>query len=129
MFIDFIKSVYYEILSYFAVEKVKYEVQGNCKKCGKCCKQIHSYGMKNEKDLKIMQFFLPHYKRFYINGKDENGNITLSCIYLKDNGECSIYEKRPRLCRNYPARIINFNGEMIQECGYKVVKKEFKDYL
>lgn len=129
MSIDFIKSLYYEFLSYFVVQKAEYIVTGSCKQCAECCKQIHSYGMKNEKDLKIMQFILPHYKRFFIKGKDENGELILSCKYLDKNGKCSVYEKRPNICRNYPYNSVNFNGKMFATCGYKVVKKEFKDYL
>lgn len=129
MSIDFIKSLYYELISYFIPQKIKYKVEGECLKCGKCCKEIRAYGMKNEKDLKIMQFFLPHYKRFFITGTDKNGDIILSCKYLNIDGLCTVYNKRPNLCKKYPAKTIYFNGEMIDGCGYKVTKKEFKDYL
>ena len=97
--------------------------------CGKCCKEIRSYGMRNEKDLKIMQFFLPHYKRFFISRIEENGEIVLSCKYLNPNGLCNVYKQRPSVCKNYPAKTINFNGKMIEGCGFKITKKEFKDYL
>ncbi len=129
MSIDFIKSIYYELISYFVIEKINYKIEGSCNKCGKCCKEIRAYGLKNEKELKIMQFFLPLYKRFYIKNKDDNGNIVLSCIYLDENGLCMVYDKRPKLCRNYPAKSIGFNAEMIDGCGFKVIKKQFKDYL
>lgn len=129
MSIDFIKSLYYEFISYFIPQKIKYKVEGECLKCGKCCKEIRAYGMKNEKDLKIMQFFLPHYKRFFISRLDENGDIVLSCKHLSENGLCSVYKTRPHLCQNYPAKTIRFNGKMIDGCGYKITKKEFKDYL
>ncbi len=129
MSIDLIKSLYYEFISYFVSEKIKYKIEGSCKKCGKCCREIRSYGLKNGKELKIMQFFLPHYRRFYILRTDENNNIILSCKYLNDDGLCSVYEKRPSVCKNYPLKEIPFNAEMIEGCGYKVIKKEFKDYL
>ncbi len=129
MSIDFIKSVYSEIISYFVPQKIKYKIEGKCLQCGKCCKQIRSYGLKNEKELKTMQFFLPWYKRFFIIDKDENGELILSCKYLQTDGKCSVYNKRPFVCRNYPAKIINFNAEMPDGCGFKVIKKEFKDYL
>lgn len=129
MSIDFIKSLYYEFLSYFIPQKVKYKVEGECLKCGKCCKEIRSLGMKNEKDLKLMQFFLPHYRRFFILRTEINGELVLSCKYLDKNGLCSVYNKRPSVCKNYPSKNINFNGEMIDGCGFTVIKKEFKDYL
>lgn len=129
MSIDFIKSIYYEFLSYFAIEKQKYKIEGSCLQCGKCCREIRAYGMKTPKDLKIMQFIFPWYKRFYILRKDEDGNYVLSCKYLTNEGKCSIYKLRPLVCRNYPKKYINFNAEMITGCGYKVIKKNFKDYL
>lgn len=129
MSIDFIKSIYFELLSYFIPVKQKYEITGHCNKCGKCCKEIRSYGMKNEKHLRFMQFLFPWYKIFYILKKDENNNLILSCKCLKEDGSCGIYQFRPFLCRNYPKKYINFNAEMINGCGYKIIKKEFKDYL
>ena len=85
--------------------------------------------MKNEQDLKIMQFFLPHYKRFYIKSKDINGDLILSCKDLNDDGSCRIYDKRPLKCKNYPAKTICYNAQMPDKCGFKIIKKEFKDYL
>ena len=66
---------------------------------------------------------------YNVNAKDENGNVVLSCKYLTESGLCGVYNKRPNVCKNYPSKTINFNGEMIDDCGYKVIKKEFKDYL
>lgn len=129
MSINLIKSIYYEFLSYFVPQRQKYKIEGQCIKCGKCCKEIRAYGMKDEKDLKIMQFIFPWYKNFYIIGKDNSNNLILGCNKQKEDGKCSIYKYRPLLCRNYPKKRINFNAEMIDGCGYRVIKKNFKDYL
>ena len=129
MSIDFIKSLYYEFLSHFVPEKIQYKVEGHCNKCGKCCKEIRSYGLKNEKELKFMQFLIPWYKNFFITGVDENKNIILSCKHIQNNGLCAIYRKRPNICRNYPKNYNNIRYELIDGCGFKVSKKEFKDYL
>jgi len=40
-----------------------------------------------------------------------------SCVYLDDEGACSIYDKRPRLCRNFDCRPLAF-------CGIRVEHKE-----
>lgn len=129
MSIDFIKSLYYEVLSYLVPRRLKYKIEGECNKCGKCCRQIRAYGMKDEKELKFMQFIFPSYKRFYITGKDNNGELILSCKYIMDNGLCMVYNARPSVCKKYPAKSIHFNAEMIDGCGYKIIKKKFKDYL
>ena len=129
MSIDFIKALYFEFISYFIPERIKYKIDGSCNKCGNCCKQIRAYGLKSEKDFKFMQFIFPWYKRFFITGKDENDDFILSCKYLNDNGTCNVYKTRPFVCRNYPKRHIFFNAKMPDGCGYKIIKKEFKDYL
>ncbi len=129
MSIDFIKSIYYELISYFVPQRITYRIEGECRKCGRCCRQIHAYGLKNQKELKFMQYIFPWYKRFFITGIDENGELILSCIYLGEDGLCSVYKKRPFVCKNYPAKKISFNAEMIDGCGFKIVKKEFKEYL
>ncbi len=129
MSFDFIKSCFYEFLSYFVPQKINYKIEGKCLKCGECCRQIRSRGLKNNTELKFMQFILPHYKRFFITGKDEEDNLILSCKFLTDDGKCSVYNSRPQVCRNYPAKHIPYNAEMIEGCGFKVIKKEFKDYL
>ena len=129
MSMDLLKSLYFEFLSYFIPQKISYRIEGNCIQCGECCKQIRCYGLRNEKELKIMQFFFPGYKNLYIKDKDENGELILSCRHLNENNTCNIYKNRPIFCRTYPKRKINYNTEMIDGCGYKIIKKEFKDYL
>jgi len=129
MSIDFIKSVYYEILSYFVPVRQKYKIEGKCLQCGKCCREIRAYGLKNNNELRLMKLFLPWYHRFFITGKDTDGNLVLSCKYLNPNGKCNVYSLRPLVCRNYPKKYIHFRGEMPDGCGYKVLKKDFKDYL
>lgn len=129
MSINFLKSLLYEFLSYFVAKKQKYKITGKCKQCGNCCREIRAKGMKNEKDLKFMQFIFPWYKYFYISKIDANGELILSCKKLTKDGKCSIYFWRPLLCRNYPRKYINFEADMIDNCGFKTEKKQFKDYL
>lgn len=129
MLIKILKSLYYEFKSYFVPEKIKYEVVGSCKKCGKCCNYMYSFDTYTEKEFKIMQFLYPAYKRFYIKGKDELGNLIFACKYVQDDGLCGIYDKRLRMCKRYPVRFINYPASMHEGCGYSVCKKSFKDYL
>ncbi len=129
MSIDFIKTLYYELLSYFVVKKTRYNIEGNCIKCGNCCRNIYSFGLKNEKELKLMSFFIPYYRNFYIKSSDEDGNLILSCKHIQSDNLCAIYSKRPKICKNYPKKIVYKNVNMPDGCGYRVYKKEFKDYL
>lgn len=126
---DFIFVIINEIRSYFVPEKVTYEITGECKKCGKCCNYMYSYDTYNEKEFKIMQFLFPAYKRFYIKGKDKEGNLIFACKLVTKEGLCSDYEHRLRMCKNYPAKKIFYPGKLHEGCGYKVNIKTFEDYL
>ncbi|MBR3889996.1 YkgJ family cysteine cluster protein, partial [bacterium] len=104
MIFEFLENIKNEFLSYFVPEKVEYKVVGECKKCGKCCNYMYSFDTYTEKEFKIMQFLFPAYKRFYIKGKDEDGNLIFACKYVTEEGLCSVYEKRLPMCRKYPAK-------------------------
>lgn len=118
-----------EIRSYFVPEKVSYEVSGECKKCGKCCNYMYSYDTYTEKEFKIMQFLFPAYKRFYIKGKDEQGNLIFACKLVTPEGLCSDYKNRLKMCKNYPLKKVSFPAKLHDGCGYKVNTKKFEDYL
>lgn len=127
--VDIVKTIIYEILSEFVPERVSYEITGECKQCGKCCNYMYSMDTYTEKEFKIMQFLYPKYKRFYIKGKDEFGNLIFACKLVTPDGKCSDYKHRLRMCRNYPAKRINYPAKLHDGCGYKVNIKTFDDYL
>ena len=127
--IDFIQVLINEFLSNFVPERVSYEITGECKKCGKCCNYMYSVDTYTEQEFKIMQFLFPKYKRFYIKGKDEEGNFIFACKLVTPEGLCSDYKHRPKMCRNYPAKRIFYPGKLHEGCGYTVHIKKFEDYL
>ena len=124
---DFICSIINEIRSYFVPEQIIYEVTGECKKCGKCCNYMYSIDTYTEKEFKIMQFLFPTYRRFYIKGKDDEGNLVFACKLVTSDGKCSVYDKRPQMCRKYPAKRILYPAKLHDGCGYKVNIKTFEE--
>ena len=126
---DLIKSIIYELLSYFVPERLTYKITGECKKCGKCCNYMYSADTYTEKELEIMKKIFPAYKRFYIKGRDEEGNLVFACKLVTPDGLCSDYKHRPRMCRKYPAKKISYPGKLHEGCGYTVHIKKFEDYL
>ena len=126
---DLVKAIFYEFLSEFVPEKLSYEITGECKKCGKCCNYMYSKDTYTEKEFKIMQMIYPKYKRFYIKGRDEEGNLIFACKLVTPEGLCSDYDHRLRMCRNYPAKRIGYPGKLHEGCGYTVHVKKFEDYL
>ena len=129
MILDLLANIKNEFLSYFVPEKVEYQVTGECKKCGKCCNYMYSYDTYTEKEFKIMQFLFPAYRRFYIKGKDEDGNLIFACKYVTEQGLCSVYENRLPMCKKYPARRIYAKAKLHEGCGYKIIDKTFEDYI
>lgn len=129
MLFDLLENIKNEFLSYFVPERIEYNIVGECKKCGKCCNYMYSFDTYTEKEFKIMQFLFPAYKRFYIKGKDNDGNLIFACKYVTKDGLCSVYEKRLPMCKKYPAKKILYKAKLHDGCGYKVIDKTFDDYL
>ena len=114
---------------YSKILKRKYYRTGSCLKCGKCCRYMYSFDTYTTTDFKIMQFLFPAYRRFYIRGKDEDGNLIFACKYVTEEGLCSVYDKRLRMCKKYPASKIGYPGKLHKGCGYQVEDKSFESYL
>ena len=76
-----------------------------------------------------IRLVFPAYRRFYIKGKDENGNLIFACKLVTKDGLCSDYKHRLPMCRKYPAKKVKFYAKLPDGCGYKINKKDFKDYL
>ena len=127
--LSFLTTIKNELLSYFVPEKMEYKITGKCLKCGKCCRYMYSFDTYTTTDFKIMQFLFPAYKRFYIRGKDEEGNLIFACKYVTEEGLCSVYDKRLKMCKKYPASKIGYPGKLHEGCGYKVEDKSFETYL
>lgn len=127
--INLITSFINEFKSYFVPEKPQYEIVGECKKCGKCCNYMYSFDTYTEQEFKFMQILYPSYKRFYIKGKDEEGNLIFACKYVSEEGLCTVYKKRLKMCKKYPNSKIFYPASLHEGCGYTVLKKDFKDYL
>ena len=127
--LSFLTTFKNELLSYFVPEKMEYKITGKCLKCGKCCRYMYSFDTYTEKEFKFMQFLFPSYKRFYIKGKDTEGNLIFACEYVTPEGLCSVYEKRLPMCKKYPAKKIHYNAKLHDGCGYKVIDKNFDDFF
>ena len=90
---------------------------------------MYSVDTYTEDEFKFMQKLFPAYKRFYIKGKDEDGNFIFACKLVTPEGLCSDYKHRPRMCRNYPFKRIFYPAKLHEGCGYKINIKKFDEYL
>lgn len=126
---NILKSFFYEIGSYFVPKSNPYKRIGHCNMCGQCCREIYSIDTYTEKEFKIMQFLYPPYRRFYIKEKRPDGMFVFACKYVQEDGKCSMYKKRPRICRTFPKAKSDRSLILPDGCGYKFVKKEFQEFL
>ncbi len=78
----------------------------NCLECANCCKSISP--LLIDKDIQRIAKFLrikpSEFVSCYLK-EDEDGDFVFNnspCPFLMDDNYCSIYEARPRACREYP---------------------------
>lgn len=107
------------------------KIDGKCEKCGSCCKRILIYDGDNliMDDVVFinLQKQYKFYQNLHISGKNDTGELYFSCSLLKNN-LCSIYPKRPNICRKYPSlKMLKLGGGLHHECSYKIKpRKSFK---
>lgn len=129
--IKYIKTVYYELLSNFVPQKVKYGIEGHCSCCGDCCRFMFSMDTYTEEEFKFLSNFYPKYKRFKVIGKDEHENLILACSLIKEDNLCPDYENRLEMCKDYPnLKRIKAGGRLYSRCTYKLVpERDFESYI
>ncbi len=57
------------------------------------------------------------------------GNFIFACKYVSEEGLCTVYNKRLKMCKRYPAKQIIYPAKLHEGCGFSVEKKDFKDFL
>ncbi|MEK9726951.1 MAG: hypothetical protein VW397_02460 [Candidatus Margulisiibacteriota bacterium] len=98
---------------------------GQCKKRGICCQNL-AIGVsktinKNKPLLAIANWWYEFVYNFKLKGLYKTDQILLySCNYLV-KGKCSIYWRRPLICREYP-RKKRIGQTTIPGCGYTIKK-------
>ena len=103
-----------------------------CGDCDKCCKYVALEIDKPEdkEDFDQIRWFLAHKNVWVFLDHDNSWNIQFNTICEKlENGKCSIYEKRPTICRSYTQDTCERHG------GGKAYKKmwtkieSFEDWM
>ncbi|MCP4180190.1 MAG: YkgJ family cysteine cluster protein [bacterium] len=98
-----------------------------CQKCGACCKN-HPYVEIFINEIHLLEKLTGLDLEKFINIKEKNNKEYFfkfqkngDCFFLNNengNHSCSVYESRPKICRNYPS-----TPEQIKTC--KTLCKKF----
>lgn len=119
-----------EVLCLKAVRIVlppKYEVVGECVRCGKCCTEIVSRPPRFIRQTKMLPVFLAFHRvmhNFSMVGEGPQGELIFRCGHLKDDGGCGIHKWRPFLCRNFPMQPWFDPPQILPYCSYQVAARE-----
>lgn len=113
----------------------------DCLECANCCKNLGPLITYN--DIEKMASFLKTrpsllVEKYFI--KDEDGDIvfkSMPCPFLLSDNYCSIYEARPKACREYPhtnhkktIQILDITLKNMETCPavLEIVKGVIKDF-
>jgi len=76
-----------------------------CKGCNLCCKHvaIEIDSPEDDDDFEQIRWFLAHKNVWVFIDHDDSWNVQFNtlCKKLNEKGLCSIYERRPQICRDY----------------------------
>jgi uncharacterized protein len=107
-----------------------------CQQCkGQCCKHVALEIDKPtcKKDYDNIRWYLMHKNVEVFIDNDGGWNIKFSshCEHLEKNGQCGIYETRPKICRDYPGKdeACEYAGETEYYQQLFSNAKEFEHYL
>ncbi|RNA63718.1 YkgJ family cysteine cluster protein [Chryseobacterium nematophagum] len=94
----------------------------NCLQCANCCKTTGP--LYTEKDIeriaKHLKMKAADFEAKFLRTDEDNDKVlqNLPCYFLNDDNTCSIYEVRPKACREYPhtdrKKIYQINNLMIK---------------
>ena len=119
----------------------KYMEEIDCLECGNCCKSI-SPAVKDSdisrlsKYLKIKPSELTE-RYFLLDEESDYVFKTQPCPFIGEDNYCSVYDARPRACREYPHtdrikihQILDITYQNISVCPivYEIVQELKKDY-
>lgn len=88
--------VLHQALSKTQTIKDLYTPKGNCKGCGECCSRflpVSKFDTQRLSDYVRKHNINPH--------EHTEESLDLTCPYLTDAKECSVYPARPEICRAY----------------------------
>ena len=107
------------------VKQDVYSFQGGCRQSGNCCRGIMLYdaGKPISTPSDWNHYLSTHPEYFSFKPQKNDEQITAyDCESLTCDNQCSRYQSRPQMCKNYPVSFFFQHGYIHSDCGYSVVK-------
>jgi uncharacterized protein len=104
-----------------------------CENCnGDCCKYvaIEIDTPEIEEDFENIKWYVCHKNvNVYIDGEDVwHIEFITPCEFLGEKNKCGIYEKRPKICREYDCDECTFHNNYEEKHIFKTLK-DVEDYI
>jgi len=104
--------------------KRKWKIVGKCRRDGRCCKDIgiiaKPWIIKYKYIFKMVLWWYTRVYPFCFKYYIEKENILIfGCTKLNNDGTCSIYNRRPSICRRYPIVSYFEKPVLFDDCGFK----------
>jgi Fe-S-cluster containining protein len=103
-----------------------------CSGCSMCCKYvaIEIDAPESREDFENIKWYVAHKNvNVYVDSDDVwHIEFLTPCEFLGENGSCTIYEKRPKICRDYsPDECLHYN-EYEEKHTFKTLK-DVEEYV
>jgi hypothetical protein len=104
--------------------KPAWQIGGRCKKCGRCCEllamSMPTFAAKWSFLKQVVCWYYQENYGMVFEGSPEEGRLLFRCTSLDGNRLCTIYKRRPRICREYPSPLNRDQPDIRSDCGFKV---------
>jgi Fe-S-cluster containining protein len=102
----------------------RWVLEGKCKKCGTCCKEIYLKISPRQLSSKLFTELAIRWTSwifdFILLRIDyENYYLVFTCKHLRPDGKCGNYFWRPNICRNYPLVDYFEEPKTLPDCGFR----------
>lgn len=108
-------------------------VELSCEGCdAQCCKYV-SLEIDTPEDLEDFEnikWYVCHKNVQVYVGEDKKWYLEFStpCRYLDKNNKCSIYDKRPQICRDYSANDCTFHNKYVELFRFEKIE-DVEEYI
>lgn len=102
----------------------RWVLEGKCRKCGTCCKEIYLRITPRQLSSKLFTELAVRWTSWIFDFEllridYENCYLVFSCKHLRSDGKCGSYFWRPNICRNYPLVDYFEEPKVLPDCGFR----------